>query len=174
METYIRKCRWGQFILLRGDMISHYVDVYGEWGETEIDLFRRLLPNDGVSVEVGSNIGMHAIAISKICNDGKLYCYEPQRHLFYILCGNIAINNRLNVIARNVAVSEQSGQIDVETSNYDRPWNYGAFSLDAGFSEEQQFDRTIRFEKINVVSLDEDPLLFEIDKYIDKGGCGGH
>ncbi len=164
MDTYVKKCRWGQFILLRRDMISDYVNIYGEWGETENDLFRALLPNDGVTVEVGSNIGMHAIAISKICSEGKIYCYEAQRHLFHILCGNIAINNRLNVIARNLAVSDQCGHVNIQTSDYDRPWNYGAFSIDAGFSEEGNFDGTIRTEKVNVVSLDEDPLLFEIEK----------
>jgi FkbM family methyltransferase len=164
METYIRRCRWGQFILVRGDMISRYVEIYGEWGETEVDLFRALLPNDGVSVEVGSNIGMHAIAISKICSAGKVYCYEAQRHLYYILCGNIAMNNRLNVIARNLAVSDRRGHIDIQASDYDRPWNYGAFSIDAGFSEEGKFGGAIRTEKIEVVPLDKDPLLSKIEK----------
>lgn len=145
-------------------MISHYAEVYGEWSETEVDLFRAILPNDGVSVEVGSNIGMHAIAISKICNYGKIYCYEAQRYLYYILCGNIAMNNRLNVIARNLVVSDQHGHIRVQTSDYDRPWNYGAFSIDAGFSEEGKFDGAVRTEKIEVVSLDKDPLLSKIEK----------
>ena len=164
METYIRRCRWGQFILLRGDMISRYADVFGEWSEAEVDLFRALLPNDGVSVEVGSNIGTHAIAISKICNAGKIYCYEAQRHLYHILCGNIAMNNRLNVIARNLAVSDRRGHIDIQTSDYDRPWNYGAFSIDAGFSGERKFDGPVRTETIEVVPLDKDPLLSKIEK----------
>lgn len=159
-----KKSRWGEFILLRGDMISYYVDVFGEWSEAEVDLFRALLPSDGVSVEVGSNIGMHAIALSKICDKGKVYCYEPQRPIFHILCGNIAINNRLNVIARNLAVGDACGQIEIQTSDYDRPWNYGAFSIETGFNAERQFDRAVRTEKINVISLDDDPLLLEIDK----------
>jgi FkbM family methyltransferase len=159
-----KKYRWGEFILLRGDMISYYVDVFGEWSEAEVDLFRALLPSDGVSVEVGSNIGMHAIALSKICDKGKVYCYEPQRPIFHILCGNIAINNRLNVIARNLAVGDACGQIEIQTSDYDRPWNYGAFSIETGFNAERQFDRAVRTEKINVISLDDDPLLLEIDK----------
>ena len=65
METYIKKSRWGEFILLRGDMIDYYVDVFGEWSEAESTCFA-LLPSDGVSVEVGSNIGMHAIALSSL------------------------------------------------------------------------------------------------------------
>ena len=91
METYIR---WGQFILLRGDMISHYVDVYGEWGETEIDLFRRLRQRRSWI----EHWNAWYPPTWKICSGGKLYCCEPQRHLFYILCGNIAMNNRLNVM----------------------------------------------------------------------------
>jgi FkbM family methyltransferase len=164
METYLRKCRWGLFILLRGDMISDYVKLYGEWGETEVDLFRAILPKDGVSIEVGSNIGMHAVPLSTICSEGKTYCYEPQRNLFHILCGNLALNNRLNVVARNLAVSDQRGQIQIQTSDYDQPWNYGAFSIDAGFNTEGKFGGAIRTETIEVVSLDEDPLLADIEK----------
>jgi FkbM family methyltransferase len=134
-------------------MISRYADIYGECGETEVDLFRSLLPSDGVTVEVGSNIGMHAIPISRICNKGKVYCYEVQRHLFHILCGNIAINNHLNVIARNLAVSDRCGNIDIQASDYDRPWNYGAFPIDSGFSEERN-PLLSKIKKIHLIKAD--------------------
>jgi FkbM family methyltransferase len=61
-------------------------------------------------------------------------------------------------------VGDACGQIEIQTSDYDRPWNYGAFSIETGFNAERQFDRAVRTEKINVISLDDDPLLLEIDK----------
>jgi hypothetical protein len=79
VNTYLKRCRWGQFLLVRGDLISEYVNLYGEWCEGEVELFRALLPEDGVAVEVGSNIGMHAVPISRFCARGALFCYEPQR-----------------------------------------------------------------------------------------------
>lgn len=46
MRTFIKDLRWGKFILLRGDMISNYASNYGEWSETEVDLYKLLLRND--------------------------------------------------------------------------------------------------------------------------------
>ena len=76
----------------------------------------------------------------------------------------LALNNRLNVIARNLAVSDERRQIQIQTSDYDRPWNYGSFSIDVGFNAEGDFDGAIRTETIDVVSLDEDPLLADVEK----------
>lgn len=166
------------FLLLRGDMISQYVDMYGEWVQTEVDLFKTLLPVDGVCIEVGSNIGMHAIPLSRICEKGRVYCYEPQRPIFHILCGNIALNNRINVVARNLAVGESPARIEVQSSDYDEAWNYGSFSIASGFSTENVFTGPVRTEKVDVVSLDEDPELADLARVdflkIDAEGFEPH
>jgi hypothetical protein len=39
MKTFVKECRWGKFLLLRGDMISVFTDLYGEWSEMEVRLF---------------------------------------------------------------------------------------------------------------------------------------
>lgn len=159
MKTYIKPCRWGQFLLIQGDLISEYANLYGEWCEGEVDLFKRLLPADGVVIEVGSNIGTHSVALSQLCHKGQVFCYEPQRVVFQVLCANIALNNRLNVFAQQCAVGAQAQTLDIQSSDYDQPWNYGAFSLAAGFSTEFAFPGTARLEKVNVVALDHDPQL---------------
>ena len=61
MQTFLKDCRWGRFILLRGDMISTYADVYGEWCELEVSLYRRLVTPDSVVIEVGANLGLHSV-----------------------------------------------------------------------------------------------------------------
>ena len=152
MKTYLKDCRWGRFLLLRGDMISQFVDMYGEWAETEVDLFRTLLPEDGVCIEVGSNIGMHAIPLSRACARGKVFCYEPQRPIFHILCANIALNDRLNIVARNLAVGAQNTRIPIQTSDYDESWNYGAFSMASGFNAEGAFTGNVDNELVDVRS----------------------
>jgi FkbM family methyltransferase len=164
VKTFLKDCRWGRFILLRGDMISQYVDMYGEWSETEIDLFKQLLPTDGVCIEIGSNIGMHAVPLSMICGEGRVYCFEPQRPLFHILCGNIALNNRLNVVARNQAVGDKRECVDIETSDYDENWNYGSFSVTSGFSREGSFKGAVRKEPVDVISLDDDSTIGRLDR----------
>lgn len=164
MDTFIKECRWGRLILVRGDMISIFLDMYGEWSETEVELFRFLLPPNGVCIEVGSNIGGHAVPLSKICNEGRVYCFEPQRALFHVLCGNLAINNCLNVTARHQAVGPAASVIQIEACDYSTYWNYGSFSLAKGFSSEAEFTDSTRREAVEVISLDTDPEISSLPK----------
>ena len=164
MDTFIKECRWGRFILVRGDMISIFLDMYGEWSETEVELFRFLLPPNGVCIEVGSNIGGHAVPLSKICNQGRVYCFEPQRPIFHVLCGNLAINNCLNVTARHQAVGSAASIAQIEACDYSTYWNYGSFSLSKGFSSESEFTGSVRQEAVEVISLDTDPEISSLSR----------
>ena len=48
--------------------IGKSIKEYGEWSQGEIDLCKQILtPSDRV-IEVGSNIGSHTLALSKIIN----------------------------------------------------------------------------------------------------------
>lgn len=161
MNTYLKRGRWGEFLLIRGDLISEYVNLYGEWCEGEVELFRALLPEDGVAVEVGSNIGMHAVPISRFCGRGALFCYEPQRVVFQILCANLALNARTNVFARHCAVGAEAGSIRIEAGDYEQPWNYGAFSLVAGYSAEGRYPGPVALETVPIARLDDDADLAE-------------
>lgn len=160
MRTFLKDCRWGKFLLIEGDMISGYVDTLGHWCDIEVDLFRMLLPpENGVCIEVGANIGMHAVPLSKLCAGGELVCYEPQRPIFHVLCANLALNNCLNVTTRRAAVGDESGRIEIQSSDYDQPWNYGSFSVSKGFSSESQYAGPIKTEVVDIIALDSDPEL---------------
>jgi FkbM family methyltransferase len=157
MQTFLKNCRWGRFLLLRGDMISAYADVYGEWCEMEVSLYRRLLTPDSVVIEVGANLGLHTVALAKLAESGRVICFEPQRVIFNALCGNLALNNLTNVDAHRVAVGEHDEIVAIETTDYDVPWNYGAFSVAAGFSSEGRFPGKLSSEPTAVVALDKFP-----------------
>jgi FkbM family methyltransferase len=157
LQTFLKDCRWGRFLLLRGDMISAYADVYGEWSELEVSLYRRLLKPNSVVIEVGANLGLHTVPLAKITPSGYVICFEPQRPIFNILCGNLALNNLINVDAHRVAVGARQELVVIELTNYDTPWNYGAFSIDAGFSGEGCFPGELTSDRTAVVVLDEFP-----------------
>ncbi|MFZ5676408.1 MAG: FkbM family methyltransferase [Pseudomonadota bacterium] len=156
-------------------MISIFLDMYGEWSETEVELFRFLLPPNGVCIEVGSNIGGHAVPLSKICAEGRIYCFEPQRALFHVLCGNLAINNCLNVTARHQAVGSMASVVQIEASDYSASWNYGSFSLSKGFSSEAEYTDSVWREAVQVISLDTDPEVSSLSRIdfikLDAEGC---
>lgn len=140
MRTYIKELRWGNFILLRGDMISNYASNYGEWCEVEVDLYKTLLSEGSNVIEIGANIGLHTIPLSKICGKGSIICFEPQPPIFNMLCGNLAMNNILNVMPYNKAVGDRCGSVVIPVSSYDKPWNYGSFSIEKGYNSEGDYD----------------------------------
>ena len=165
MQTFLKDCRWGQFLLIYGDMISSYVNLLGHWCDIEVDLFRALLPpSGGVCVEVGANIGMHAVPLSRLCEGGEVICYEPQRPIFHVLCANLALNNRLNVRTRHAAVGDKVGRIQIETGDYDEAWNYGSFSISKGFSNENQYAGPVASEDVELTALDKDPALARLER----------
>jgi FkbM family methyltransferase len=154
MKTFLKDCRWGQFLLLRGDMISIFSDLYGEWSEMEVRLFKKHLTPQSNVVEVGANLGLHSVPLAKIANKGKVICFEPQRIIFQILCANIAINDLINVFTYNKAVSDTETEITIQSSDYETPWNYGAFSIEKGMSTEGAFEGVVSSESVTVIKLD--------------------
>jgi FkbM family methyltransferase len=164
MQTFLKDCRWGRFLLLRGDMISTYVDIYGEWSELEVALYRSLLQANSVVVEVGANLGMHTVPLAKLVPSGCVICFEPQRPIFQILCGNLALNNLTNVDAEHLAVGELQETVTIQTTDYETPWNYGAFSLTAGLSTEGRFPGPVGAESVSVVTLDEFPQTADLER----------
>jgi FkbM family methyltransferase len=74
-----------------------------------------------------------------------------------VLCGNLALNNLINVHSYRCAVGARQDIITIESTDYDTPWNYGAFSIAAGLSSEARFPGELRSEPTAVVSLDDFP-----------------
>ena len=160
MKTFLKQCRWGQFLLIEGDMISGYVNNLGHWSDVEVDLFRVLLPHEtGVCIEVGANIGMHTVPLAQLCSRGEVICYEPQRPIYHVMCANVALNNCLNVCTRRAAVGARAGRIEIQSSDYETPWNYGSFSISKGFDLEGAYAGAVTSEMVDIVALDEDPAL---------------
>ncbi|AHG76520.1 hypothetical protein X875_1250 [Mannheimia varigena USDA-ARS-USMARC-1388] len=163
MKTYLQNLRWGTFNLIEGDMISSIASYYGEWSEVEVTVFQQLLKPTSNVIEVGSNIGMHAVPLAKIAHQGKVICFEPQRIIFQQLCCNLALNDITNVESYRLGVSEEADTFEIEGSDYNTAWNYGSFSLDKGFSTEHAFDGKVQKERIDVISLDEFPAVADLN-----------
>jgi FkbM family methyltransferase len=154
MKTFLKDCRWGRFLLLRGDMISIFADLYGEWSELELRLFRTFLTPDSNVVEVGANLGLHSVPLAKFASRGRTICFEPQRIVFQLLCANIALNDLTNVFAYQMAVSDEERELTIQSSDYETPWNYGSFSLAQGMSTEGSYPGLVFSENVAAIRLD--------------------
>jgi FkbM family methyltransferase len=120
------------------DMIKILVDLL---------TVRRELHGDGVMViDCGANVGAFTLPLARhILGWGKLLAFEAQERVFYVLAGNIAINNLFNARALWTALGEAPGAIEIPIIDYLQPASFGSLELMASRTNEdigQALDRS--------------------------------
>jgi FkbM family methyltransferase len=128
----VARWKYGYLVYNRNDIyIGRAIEKYGEFSESEVQLFRQLCRPGDIVVEVGANIGAHTVALAGIVGgQGRIYAFEPQRIVHYTLCANVAINSIDNVECFNVAVGASDGFVLIPDFRYDQPGNFGGISVD--------------------------------------------
>ncbi|MDX2241748.1 MAG: FkbM family methyltransferase [Leptolyngbyaceae cyanobacterium bins.302] len=113
----IKQCRHGFFLHNVNDLtVGRSLDLYGEWSEGEINLFKTLIQLGNTVVDVGANIGAHTVFLAKTVGlQGRVFAIEPQRMNFQMLCANLALNSITNTYSYQVALSEAIGFIPLSS-----------------------------------------------------------
>lgn len=143
----VKRAKHGIFMFNRNDLfIGRSLDLYGEWCEYEILLLRNYIRESDVVLDIGANIGTHAVAFAAMVGSaGRVHAFEPQPSLFHFLCGNVALNGLGNVCIHRKAVGSDGGEIGLSIlPTPDTPFNFGAVPLSAPDS----------VEKVDLVSVD--------------------
>jgi FkbM family methyltransferase len=134
------------FVDLRDRIIGRPYFVYGRY-ETELQrLMHHMSLRGGVCVDVGANIGLHTIEMSKLVgNDGRVIAFEPESHNFEILERNLTANDCGNVRPLRCAVSDARGSAHVDLSDT----NFGDHRISGGASNGGG-----RAQQVEVTTLD--------------------
>lgn len=82
--------------LYRGEMFE----------EDELSIAKRYIKNDSTILDIGANIGLHALGFSSMAKDGLVIAFEPQPRTFRTLEKNIVQNGIGNIIPLNLAIAE--------------------------------------------------------------------
>ena len=161
MGIEVKQCRHGRLMYYGNDTyIGRSLRLYGEYSEGEITLWSQFLRPGMTVIDVGANIGAHTIYLAKAVGPrGLVYAIEPQRQLFQMLMGNLALNEIANTsvfmgaladdsyrgVKRSAKTDEGTGTINVPAIDYGRAGNFGAIALGK---------RSKRGEAVPVVTLD--------------------
>lgn len=95
----------------RGGVYEHY--LYDYLCDKKVNL------SNTTVIDVGANFGFHALEFADLVgSNGTVYAFEPQRLVYYQLCGNIIMNGLHNVIAHNVALGDARITLPIENPNY--------------------------------------------------------
>lgn len=129
MENNIQiiEARYGKMMVHKLDRyLSKSFIEYGEFSEGEVLVFKSIITKDHIVVDVGANIGAHTVVFGKLAK--KVYAFEPQKNIFHILCGNVALNELHNVECFNLACGDgcEVPYADIDLTRYN---NMGAVSL---------------------------------------------
>jgi FkbM family methyltransferase len=122
---------YGPIIYNRFDKyVGGSLAAYGEFSEGESAMFAQLVTIGQVVVEAGANIGAHTIHLAKLVGEqGAVFAFEPQRIVFQTLCANLALNQLVNVVARQQGVGRQFGEMVLPNVDPRVENNFGGLSL---------------------------------------------
>jgi FkbM family methyltransferase len=117
-------------------------------------LSRHLRPQD-IFVDVGANIGYHALIAGRRVRDGRVIAFEPSPSNLLALDDNMALNPLCNItVVRKAAWRETGRSLPLHVRD---PFNYGAISILGEGSVEGTADTTTvddALEECGVVRAD--------------------
>jgi FkbM family methyltransferase len=93
------------------DWVAQYVYATGTYEERTTDLVTRLVHPGATVVDVGANIGVFTLLLSRLAGPhGRVHAFEPMPVAIARLRGNLALNRVTNVVVHEAAASEASGE----------------------------------------------------------------
>ena len=144
----------------RGYGVSYELLSNSSYSQQEVNFALALLnkrrANFGagvIALDCGANVGVHTIEWARFMDGwGEVTAFVAQEKIYYALAGNVAINNCLNVTAKNVAVGSQCGSIDIPDIDYFEPSSYGSFELRK--TDHNEFiGQKVNYEKTRSIAL---------------------
>ncbi|GJD51610.1 hypothetical protein OPKNFCMD_4365 [Methylobacterium crusticola] len=121
----------------RHGLVAHYEEdrvigqslrVYGEWAEEEIYLLSHAVRPGDTVLDVGANVGSHAIAFARLVGGaGRVLAIDGQRRASDLLALNLLLNGAGNVTRIEGLVGRETGILHLEGEG--SPENLGCMSF---------------------------------------------
>ncbi len=106
----------GLFMVWPNDLIGRLVCKGGVWEPHVREAIERHAQPDRTAIDAGAYIGLHTIHLARYFRE--VYAFEPQRPVFQVLCGNLALNACRNVRALNDALYDRPGSMRLAVQDH--------------------------------------------------------
>lgn len=135
------------------------------YSRDELEPIKSSYIREGMRIlDIGANIGNHAVFFATVCKAEKVFSFEPQKDIYSILARNIELNQLNHIVElHNVALGSTKGKVAMTNNEQD---NSGAAHIDEGASGDivlcvlDDFDLgRIDFIKIDVEGFEYDVIL---------------
>ena len=133
-KTTLIHCQDADYLVFdTQDAITRHLRQRGTWEPHLVFISQMFaqVADAPLILDIGANLGAYAIPLAKqiAARNGIIHAYEPQRVVYYQLCGNIFLNRLDNVFAHCMAIGERDGMIALPALDYEKTANIGGFSL---------------------------------------------
>lgn len=120
------------FVVNPNDVIQkqHFSGCFYE--EEELEIMSGVFPTGGAYIDIGANVGNHALFVSKFLRPGEVTVFEPHPEAIDILRINLLINGLQEKVDRSflgVGLSDEDGWAKVNSPDID---NLGGTQLLSG------------------------------------------
>jgi FkbM family methyltransferase len=169
------QCQDADYLLFcTDDIITNTLFRHGIWEDHLLKISKIFVDNieAPLIIDIGANLGAYSIPLAKYIKgyDGTVMGFEPQRIVYYQLCGNIILNRLDNYYAINSAIGNVNGVIEIPEVNYADSNNVGAFSLEKKYRQFHGIEKSMldSCHKVQITTLDDlnvhkAPSLIKID-----------
>jgi len=132
----VKQCRHGRLMFYDNDLyIGRCLHQTGLYSEEEIQLWDQIIRPGWHVIDVGANLGAHTVWFAKaVGKSGQVYAFEPQRQMYQMLLGNLALNEITNTNVMLAAVGDDNRVTRVRPIDYAAETNFGGVFVecDAG------------------------------------------
>ncbi len=155
-------CRYGRMRFLKNDdTIGRSLRLYGEWAEAEIELAQSFLTPGDTVLDIGSNIGTHALAFAELVGDsGHVICFEPHPVNFELLSANVRTNSLTQIQLHQWALSKASGRLWMSIPDLNSSSNLGALRAEVQSRSEIPIFSQFEVEAVRLDDVHFGPVAF--------------
>lgn len=159
MQVKGTQTRHGYLLHFAADsFVGRSLDLYGEYSEDELNVYRRCLIPGDVAVVVGANIGALVVPLARIVgSEGHVHAFEPQPSTCQLLRENLVLNKIENVTVHQCAVGEENGTTEMPSLDRLPHNNIGGIEIGSGDLKVpvQTLDYVLReLDKLNFIHVD--------------------
>ncbi len=167
----------------RERIISENVLSTGGWEQNQLRLYAELVPAAGVFVDVGANVGVNSIYLSKLRPAARAIAIEASHENFEVLRQNVSSND-VPIEIFHMAIADSCGEVDFSGSGTNAKIAHeGGGTEKVACTTLDEFVEALSLEKIHLMKVDvegftdlvfskSDAALSRTDSLIVEFSCG--
>ena len=116
-------------------------------------LMKKIIDEKDCIIELGANVGMHTLYLSKLAKYGKVFAFEPNSTICERLNANLILNNCKNVKVIQKGAYSYTGKKDFHS--FSKNLYSGNYSFKKEALESLNLKENINTKKVDVIKIDD-------------------